>query len=206
MSSASIVFTVICPLPSHPSSIFSEECTNSDLLRLSLCAFTVRCRVCPSACWFIRPTEKAAIKGRESAARWLGHNKNTPFHSCMLKKKISYFLFLAVPPRLISILQRKPQMCRNLDWYYLFFSFVSLGNVDLIWAKTMALSSCKIKKGGFGWGLTGKSVVSTVRSQWKTHWSMCFMHVADEWDLTHRTAQWVLLMVCLTQCHLNWLI
>lgn len=86
LSSASAMFTVICPLPSHLSSIFSEECTNSDLLRLSLCAFTVHCRVCPSACWFILPTEKLAIKGRESAARWLGHNKNTPFHSCMFKK------------------------------------------------------------------------------------------------------------------------
>lgn len=36
-----------------------------------------------SACWFIQPTEKAAIKGRESAACWLGRNKNTPFHSWM---------------------------------------------------------------------------------------------------------------------------
>lgn len=83
--SASNMFTVICPLPSHPSSIFCVECTNCDLLKLSRCAFTVRYRRCPSSCWFKRPTEKAAIKERESAACWLGHNKYASFHSWMLK-------------------------------------------------------------------------------------------------------------------------
>ncbi len=147
-SSASTMFTVICPLSSHPSSIFSVECINFDLLKLSQCAFTVRCRVRLSAYWFIQSTEKVAIKGRESAACWLGHYRNTPFHSWMFRKKKpkKLFPFYCCPT---SSYFHPTERTKNVQKTWteislcLFLSFVTLGNIDLIWAKTMALSSCK---------------------------------------------------------------
>lgn len=115
---------------------------------------------------------KAAIKGRESAARWLSHNKNTPFHSWMLKKKKSA-IFSVVLSHLVLFPSYREEIWSWTDVSLcLFLSFVSLGNVDLIWAKFL---HCHLANRKEGLDKDGRENLSGVK--WKTLSSMCFMYV-----------------------------
>lgn len=125
------MFTVICPLPPHPSSIFSVECTNSDLFEgLSVCFYSPLQG--PSA-----PHVGLYSLQRQSLAkgvRVLQQGHSIPQLRTVKKKKKSDF-----PPCLISTENQK-----NVPYLYRFVSFFllePLGNSDLIWAARRHSSS-----------------------------------------------------------------
>lgn len=146
-----------------------------------------------SACWFIQPTEKAAIKGRESAACWLGRNKNTPFHSWM------GFFFLNQPFPLYCCptsshfhSTERTKMCRSPGLRLVCVCFFHLNPEATLTEFGQDYDAHLANRGedlDRDWRVNLSLQQSGVK--WKNFWGMCFTHVLrvpDEWNLTQDSA------------------
>lgn len=189
------MFTVICPLPSHPSSIFSVECTNSDLLKGFQCAYTVRWRVCPFS-MLVYTAYRESCYQRAWECCLLARSQQE--HS-IPQLNAGFFFFLNQPFPLYCCptsshfhSTERTKMCRSPGLRLVCVCFFHLNpeatltefgqdyeahlanreeDLDRDWRVNLSLQQSGVK--------------------WKNFWSMCFTHVLrvpDEWNLTQDSA------------------